>query len=171
MAAVTTTESMSNSILCASPAKVGLFCNSIGSLMILRYVMQMFSFFYPLMIDADGLHSFIHSFIDSLTNSLQAPAHYLTTYKPILDHDGLYRSKLELHFNATQDYFQHDNLRLRCAATLTLIYELKAVEYLIDGSKKPKGASKRFTNGEYNNLFMFCIHTMHVCLYGEHCFF
>ncbi|KAJ6217572.1 hypothetical protein RDWZM_008729 [Blomia tropicalis] len=79
-------------------------------------------------------------------NDSPAPAHYLTTYKPILDHDGLYRSKLGLHFNATQDYFQHDNLRLRCAATLTLIYELKAVEYLIDGSKKPKGASKRFTN-------------------------
>ena len=73
----------------------------------------------------------------------------MTHFRPVTESDGLLRSKLGLNFRATRDYFRQDNLRLRCAAALTLEYELKAVEYLIDGSKKHKAASKRFTNGSY----------------------
>ena len=72
----------------------------------------------------------------------------MTHFKPVPDSDGLLRSKLGLNFRATRDYFRHDNLRLRCAAALTLTYELKAAEYLIDGTKKNRTNSKRFTNGQ-----------------------
>lgn len=78
----------------------------------------------------------------------QAPFDFLTTFKAVPDGDGLLRSKLGLNFRATRDYFRADHLRLRCAATLTLLYELKAVEYLIDGTKKHRTNAKRFTNGK-----------------------
>ena len=74
------------------------------------------------------------------------------------------RSKLGLSFRATRDFFRHENLRLRCAASLTLVYELKAVEYLIDGSKKVKASSKRYTSGMFNLAFFLC-HLTENCLY------
>lgn len=77
----------------------------------------------------------------------QAPPEFLTEFKPLFEGNGLVRTKLGLSFRATRDYFKHDNLRLRCAASLMLVYELKAVDYLVDGTKKPKTSSKRYTNG------------------------
>ncbi|KAH9400762.1 hypothetical protein TYRP_002336 [Tyrophagus putrescentiae] len=79
-------------------------------------------------------------------NDAPAPSDFLTTFKAVPDGDGLLRSKLGLNFRATRDYFRADHLRLRCAAALTLLYELKAVEYLIDGTKKHRTNAKRFTN-------------------------
>ncbi len=86
--------------------------------------------------------------ISMLLPFFQAPSDFLTTFKAVPDGDGLLRSKLGLNFRATRDYFRADHLRLRCAAALTLLYELKAVEYLIDGTKKHRTNAKRFTNGK-----------------------
>lgn len=80
-------------------------------------------------------------------NDQLARPEQLVRYKPVVADDGLLRSRLGLRFRATRSYFRFESLRIRCAAALNLVYQLKAFEYLIDGFKKAKSASKRYTDG------------------------
>lgn len=83
-------------------------------------------------------------------NDQPALSEQLVRYKPVVAKDGLLRSRLGLRFKATRSYFRFESLRIRCAAALNLVYQLKAFEYLIDGFKKTKSASKRYTDGKFH---------------------
>ncbi|KAH9416442.1 hypothetical protein DERP_012870 [Dermatophagoides pteronyssinus] len=89
-------------------------------------------------------------------NDLPAPKEFLINSKPTIDSNGLIQSKLGLNFQINPKYFQNDNsLRIRCQSSLMFLYELKTVEYLIDGSKQTKSLSRRrYTSAQINSKEM-----------------
>ncbi|KPM02832.1 hypothetical protein QR98_0012550 [Sarcoptes scabiei] len=88
-------------------------------------------------------------------NDSPAPNEYLISSKPSVDPNGLVQTNLTLSFKADREFFQHDNLRIRCAASLMFIYELKTIEYLIDGSKPKRSSSyRRYSTAQINSKEM-----------------
>nr|XP_046918377.1 uncharacterized protein LOC124498629 [Dermatophagoides farinae] len=88
-------------------------------------------------------------------NDLPAPKEFLLSSKPTIDSStGLIQTKLGLNFQVNHKYFQHDSLRIRCQASLMFVYELKTVEYLIDGSKQTKSSARSYTSAQINSKEM-----------------
>ncbi|CAG2170154.1 unnamed protein product [Oppiella nova] len=71
-------------------------------------------------------------------NDNMASSDQLMIYPPKTNADGLQSTKLGLVFRATPNYFHRGVLRLRCTATLTLVYDFEAVEYVVSGTVKNK---------------------------------
>jgi len=75
----------------------------------------------------------------------QASADQLIYYPPQTNSDGLQSTKLGLVFLATPNYFYRGVLKLRCTATLTLVYEFEAIEYVIGGTAKNKSHASSYS--------------------------
>ena len=72
-------------------------------------------------------------------------------YPPKTNANGLQSSQLGLLLLATPNLFNRGLLSLKCTATMTLVYEFEAVEYVIAGSARNKSHSWRKGEHPYDN--------------------
>ncbi|XP_054169260.1 uncharacterized protein LOC128966434 [Oppia nitens] len=81
-----------------------------------------------------------------------ASSDQLISYKTKTSVDGLQSSQLGLTFRATPNYFHRGVLRLRCTATLTLLYDFEAIEYVVSGgtARNKTYLSNQFANKDWS---------------------